>query len=356
MKNTVLQLIVQLKKTILPPTEERSESHFLIISTTGIGDTLWATPALRSLKDTFPKSTVVVVTSPLGKEVLYCNPYIDELYTIEDPVFFQLLALYKKLSKYRFATCLFFHTSQRALLPLVSMLGIPCIIGNAGMHKGLDHLLSHAILPCPAHHEIERRLALLKPLGIHSRQRALEVYLSEEEYRLPDPLEKGSWIILHPGASHTFKQWPKLSYLQLGRNLVSQLNVRIAITGNARESTLCEEIAAGIPGAISLAGIITLRSFAAFCSKADLLITNDTGPMHLAFAQKLPTVAIFSPTNPKICGPYNIDNAYPLYALQTCFPCIGKKCRDPLCLLQISCRQVSDLAIQVYRRNVCKKN
>lgn len=354
MKNIILKFLVQLVKKILPPHRERSNSHFLIMSTTGIGDTLWATPALRSLKDTFPKSRVVVVTSPLGREVLDCNPYIDKLYTIKDPVFFQLFALYKKLSKYRFTTCLFFHASQRALLPLVSILGIPCIIGNAGMQKGLDHLLSHSILPRPDHHEIERRLALLKPLGIYSRQRALEVYLSEEEYRLPNLLEKGSWIILHPGASHTFKQWSKLSYLELGQNLASQLNVKIAVTGNARESRICEEIATGIPGAISLAGIITLRNFAAFCSKASLLITNDTGPMHLAFAQKLPTVAIFSPTNPKVCGPYHIDNAYPLYALKTCFPCIGKKCRDPLCLLQISCRQVSDLAIKIYRQNVCE--
>lgn len=355
MKNIILKFLVQFAKKIIPLHRERSESHFLIISTTGIGDTLWATPALRSLKDTFPKSRVVVVTSPLGREVLECNPYIDELYTIEDPVFFQLFVLYKKLFKYRFATCLFFHTSQRALLPLVSMLGIPCIIGNAGMHKGLDSLLSHSIFSNPNYHEIQRRLDLLKPLGIHQKQNALEIHLSEEDYRLPDILEKGSWIILHPGASHTFKQWSKESYLLLGRNLVSQLNIQIAVTGNARESQLCASIANGISGAISLAGIITLRTFAAFCSKASLLITNDTGPMHLAFAQKLPTIAIFSPTNPKVCGPCNIDNAYPLYAPQTCFPCLGKRCRDPLCLLQISYRDVADLAVGIYRRNLCGK-
>lgn len=356
MKNAILKLLVQLVKNLTSKEEDRSDSHFLIISTTGIGDTLWGTPAIKNLKDTFPKSTVVVVTSPLGREVLDYNPYIDQLYTIKDPIFFHLFALYKKLSQYRFATCILFHTSQRALLPLVSMLGIPCIIGNTGMQKGFDHLLSHPILPCSAHHEIERRLALLKPLGIHSRQSTLEVYLSEEDYRLPDILEKDSWIILHPGASHTFKQWTKSSYLQLGKELALQLNVRIAITGNARESAVCAEIANGIPGAISLAGIITLRTFAAFCSKANLLITNDTGPMHLAFAQKLPTIAIFSPTNPKICGPYHIDNAYSLYAMQTCFPCLGKKCRDPLCLLQISWHQVVNLAIKVYRENVYRKN
>lgn len=351
MKNTILKLLVGCVKKLTRENKERSESHFLIISTTGIGDTLWATPALKNLKDTFPKSIVVVVTSLLGKEVLDQNPYIDKLYTIKDPIFFHLFLLYKKLSQYRFATCILFHTSQRALLPFVSILGIPCIIGNVGMHKGFDYLLSHPIIPCSAHHEIERRLTLLKPLGIHSKQSLLEVYLSEEDYRLPDVLDKDCWIILHPGASQPFKQWPKESYLQLGKELASQLNARIAITGNAKEALLCTEIAKGIPGAISLAGIITLRTFAAFCSKANLLITNDTGPMHLAFAQKLPTIAIFSPTNPKICGPYHIDNAYSLYEMQTCFPCLGKKCRDPLCLLQISWRQVADLSIKVYREN-----
>lgn len=355
MKNTLLKLLARWGKKLACFSKDRSDRHFLIISTTGIGDTLWATPALKSLKDTFPKSVVIVVTSLLGKEVLAHNPYINELYTVTDPVFFDLFSLYKKLSRYRFATCILFHTSQRAILPFVSMLGIPCIIGNVGMHKGLDDLLSHPITPCSAHHEIERRLALLKPLGVHSRQSQLQVYLSEEDYRLPDLLEKGSWIILHPGASQPFKQWSKASYLHLGKELAAQLHVRIAITGNLREASVCAEIADGIPGAISLAGIIPLRTFAAFCTKASLLITNDTGPMHLAFAQKLPTIAIFSPTNPKFCGPYQIENAYPLYEVQTCFPCIGKKCRDPLCLLQISWRQVATLAIRVYRQNRCRE-
>ena len=294
----------------------------------------------------------MVVTSPLGKEVLQNNPYIDQLHVIRDPIFFQLYKLYKTLYPYRFGTAIFFHSSQRALLPLVSMLGIPSIIGNVGMHKGLDNLLSHPIHRINHHHEIQRRLALLKPLGVHRKESALEIHLSKEEYTLPARLETGDWIILHPGASHTFKQWSESSYLELGRALGSELQLQIAITGNTQEAALCSRIAGAIPGAVSLAGEITLRTFAAFCAKAKLLITNDTGPMHLAFAQNLPTIAIFSPTDPKFCGPYKIDYARPLYVQKTCFPCLGKKCRSPLCLLQISPREVIVLAKKMIRRDL----
>lgn len=344
MKNKILSFITRCIRKCTGRKEPRAENHFLIISTTGVGDTLWATPALKNLKCTFPESLIVVVTSPLGREVLQNNPYVDRLYVIRDPIFFQLYTIYKILHPYRFGTAIFFHTSQRALLPLASILGIPSIIGNVGMHKGLDNLLSHAIPRISHHHEIQRRLALLQPLGVHRQESTLEIHLSKGEYTLPARLEKGEWVILHPGASHTFKQWPEFSYLELGRTLASDLQLQIAITGNAREAALCTRIAEGIPGAISLAGEITLRTFAAFCAKARLLITNDTGPMHLAFAQNLPTIAIFSPTDPKLCGPYKIDHACPLYVRKTCFPCLGKKCRNPFCLLQISPREVIILA------------
>lgn len=352
MKNKILTFITFFIRKCAQLGKSRAESHFLIISTTGVGDTLWATPALKNLKCTFPQSRIVVVTSPLGKEVLHNNPYIDQLYVLTDPIFFQLYKLYKDLRQYRFGTAIFFHASQRALLPLASMLGIPSIIGNVGMHKGLDNLLTYAIPRADHHHEIQRRLALLQPLGVHRKESALEIHLAKEEYTLPAKLETGDWVILHPGASHTFKQWPEASYLELGRTLATELQVQIAITGNADEAALCTRIAEGIPRAISLAGEISLRTFAAFCAKARLLITNDTGPMHLAFAQNLPTIAIFSPTNPKFCGPYKIHHACPLYVRKTCFPCLGKRCQSPFCLLQISPGEVIELAKKMIRPNL----
>lgn len=352
MKNKILNFITFFIRKCATLGAPRIESHFLIISTTGVGDTLWATPALKNLKCTFPQSLIVVVTSPLGREVLHNNPYIDRLYVLRDPIFFQLYKLYKELMQYRFGTAIFFHTSQRALLPLASMLGIPSIIGNIGMHKGLDNLLTYAVPRVHYHHEIQRRLALLQPLGVYKKESALEIHLAKEEYTLPAKLETDNWIILHPGASHTFKQWPEASYLELGKALTSELQMQIAITGNAHEAALCTRIAGGIPGAISLAGEISLRTFAAFCAKAKLLITNDTGPMHLAFAQNLPTIAIFSPTDPKFCGPYKINHAFPLYARKTCFPCLGKRCRSPFCLLQISASEVIAVAKKMVRPNL----
>jgi ADP-heptose:LPS heptosyltransferase len=99
-------------------------------------------------------------------------------------------------------------------------------------------------------------------------------------------------------------------------------------------------VASGIAGAISSAGCLSLRGTAALIGRMALFITNDTGPMHIAFALKTPTIALFSPTDPALCGPYKAEKALALRKDTTCVPCIGKKCYNPLCLAQISPREV----------------
>jgi len=79
--------------------------------------------------------------------------------------------------------------------------------------------------------------------------------------------------------------------------------------------------------------------------KMNLFITNDTGPMHIAYALKTPAIALFSPTDPELCGPYKAQGKFKtIYKPVTCNPCIGKSCNAPECMKQITIEEVLESA------------
>ncbi len=351
MKNQLIKSLVKLLKPKRPYLEE--EKRFLILSTTGLGDTLWGTPAIRALRKCFPTSYIGVITSPIGKACLQHNPRIDEIFVVENPVLFHLFPLYWKLKKRCITHVLHFHTSQRPILPLASILGAAEIIGTHGINKGLDFLLTQA-LDHEGFHEIQRRLDIAAQIGAHSLDSSMELFLSQEdekiaEYFLSDrhipsylPL-----IGLHPGAKDGFKQWPVSHFIELGNLLVYNLGCRVVITGTPAEKTLVASVASQIEGAVA-ATDLPLLPMAALIKRMALMISNDTGPMHMAFAMKTPTIGIFSPTDPQLCGPYFAANAFPIAKKPTCSPCLRKKCREPFCLMQIGVQEIYDTALNIY--------
>ncbi|MEX0961437.1 MAG: glycosyltransferase family 9 protein [Simkaniaceae bacterium] len=301
--------------------------NILIVSSTGLGDTLWGTPAIRAIKKQYPKSSLTCLTSSIGKELLRNNPHLDHVLSFQDPLFSKLIPLYRTLKKKYFDTAILFHTSQRALLPLVKALNPGTLIATEGLNKGLDALLTHPI-PLTYEHEIQRRLHLLKPLQIAPDSLDMELHIDE-----PFPLPKPPFIALHPGAKDSFKRWQKEHFISLGQHLSKK--AAILITGSKAEKALSDEVANSIEGAQSLAGKLTLAQMAHLLKAAKCFVTNDTGPMHMAAALNTPILALFGPTDPKRCGPLT-SNSRVISVNKTCLPCLKKKCLSPFCLHQIS--------------------
>ena len=145
-------------------------------------------------------------------------------------------------------------------------------------------------------------------------------------------------VALHPGAKDSYKCWPKEKFIELGK-LLQQKGISLLITGVKEEHDLISSIAAALPGSKYLPAM-SLRQFAAILKKMALVITNDTGPLHLAIAVQTPVLALFAPTNPKICGPYHAKDAHVIQKPITCKPCLRRRCRLPFCMLQISPQEV----------------
>lgn len=350
MKNLLIKWIITLCKPGRPHSEP---SSFLIVSTTGLGDSLWGTPAVRALREAHPKAYIALLTLPIGEAVFRNNPHLSAIFVAKKPLLFSLLAMFKTLKQKRFGTIFIFHTSQRLILPFCSLLGAERIVGTEGINKGLDFLLTHP-LPAKPVHEIARRLDILgksadKPfLEIFPDQRdkaSVEEFFSTNKIAAYLPL-----IALHPGAKDRFKQWPVEHFITLGNLLVEATGCQIFITGNQEELPLLEKVAAAIPGAIPMGGTLGVRAFAVFLHKLDLFITNDTGPMHIAFAMNAPTIALFTPTDPKRCGPYLASRATVIAHAPTCTPCRKKRCPLPFCLYQISPQAILKTALAKLRK------
>ncbi|MCH9630969.1 MAG: Lipopolysaccharide core heptosyltransferase RfaQ [Chlamydiia bacterium] len=330
--------------------------RILIVSTTGLGDTIWATPAIASIRKSFPDCHLGVLTSSLGKAVLDRNPHIDKIFTIKHNCLLQIPRVLKALKKEKFDTALIFHVSQRPTLPLVHLAGPSKIIGTEGINKGLDFLLTHK-LKSDYVHEIERRLNIAKEAGVETSHETLELYTSKEDRESVDSFLKkakgsGPLIGIHPGAKDGFKMWPKENFIFLAKKLEHDLGAKVLITGDKSEKSLAEDIAKELRSAESVAGKFSLKETAALLEKLDLYIANDTGPMHMGFAMGANVLALFGPTDPNLCGPYKAKAAHIMKKPKSCMPCLNKKCREPFCMMQISKETVFNEASQILKNVV----
>ncbi len=327
MKNHLLKLLCR-----FIPVKKHSggeKRRILVVSTTGLGDTLWGTPTIESLRRSFPDSYLAALTSPIGKEVLKTNPRLDAIHVVEEPMLFRFLSLWSVLYRERFDTVLILHASQRLVFPLCSLLGATHVLGTHGMNKGLDSLLTEALFP-RYEHEILRRLRMVEEIGgkIHSEK--LSFFLEKREKLLPE----GKWVVIHPGSKDGFKRWPAKNFIEVGK----ALKTSVVVTGTKEEKSLIEAVASQIPGAIKYE-IPSLDAFSQVLNQAELLISNDTGSVHLACALDRPVIALYGPTDPHLCGPHKA-RATVLSRKPTCTPCIKRKCRAPFCLRQIGVNEV----------------
>lgn len=350
MKNLLIKFLISLCRFFRKKKPIASDDRrYLIVSTTGLGDTLWASPAIKALRQSYPNAYIAVLTSPVGKEVLRHSPHLNDIFVFTPS--FRLLSLLKKK---QLTTLLVFHTSQRAALPFCFFTGAREIIGTHGINKGLDFILTTALEPTYVH-EVVRRLEIVAQVGAKTSDPSLEMHIDEQDnaqassflnkHAIPSYLPI---IGIHPGAKDRFKQWDPECFIDVGNRLVQYTGCRIIVTGNPSENALMTHIASRIQGAIAMTDSLSIHTFAALVKKFSVMISNDTGPMHIAFAMGTPTVALFTPTDPQLCGPYFAERATVIEKKRTCAPCLRKKCNEPFCLLQISPDEVYQATLNLF--------
>jgi 3-deoxy-D-manno-octulosonic-acid transferase/heptosyltransferase-1 len=199
-------------------------------------------------------------------------------------------------------------------------------------------------------HALERYLDLVSQMGVQVEQAALhfpvpvdslkgaEALLRQEGFR-SRPL-----VVLHPVAKWETKQWPADRFARL-ISALGQKKATVVITGSPQDEGPVEEILHRTGGdsvkIINLTGKTNLMELAGVFSLSDLVLSPDTGPMHLAAAVKAPLIALFGPTAPWRTGPYGNDPKIIRKGLP-CSPCFKKKCQTMECMNSISVEEVLD--------------
>ena len=329
MKNWMLGVLARLLRRFAPTPDP---NHFLVVATTALGDTLWATPALQALRAGHPTARIVVLTSPVGEEVLRHNPWSDAIYVLREPMLRHFGTLWRKLCKERPATVVILHASQRLVIPLCVAVGAKRIVASSGRNKGLDRWLTDPVA-LRAEHEIVRRLRLVELVGGKRGGETLSFFLQPEE-KSSEP----GVVVLHPGAKDPFRRW--LGFRAL-REKLEWHGHKVVVTGSRAEAALLAEVGGRtlVPG--------SLRELAALVAEAKLVVTNDTGPAHLACALGAPLIMLFGCTDPQLFGPHQARNAHVIAKRPTCDPCLKRKCRRAFCQLQISPEEVFNLSMKV---------
>ena len=144
-----------------------------------------------------------------------------------------------------------------------------------------------------------------------------------------------AYALLAPGTNWPTKRWPIERFAALPPLLKQRFDLDTVVVGGPAE----RELTARIAGATNLAGQTTLRQLCALVERAAVVISNDSGPMHIAAAMDRPLVALFGPTNPVRTGPHNRPDAV-LRLDMPCSPCYSRQCSHQSCLQWIQVEPV----------------
>jgi len=315
-----------------------------------IGDAVMTFPALQSLKVNYPDFQLWVAARGWVKELFQNLDYIDGVIPLPDSAQLKnILSSANRIKPFKFETGLLFTNSFSSAL-LFFAARIPNRWGYArdGRRFLLTKTPSYTIKKSP-HHHVYHYLDLLEGLGMTTIAPELsfpvpETVIQKAVHRLkkcginPDrPL-----VVFNPGASYgPAKQWPMASFAQLGSMLQNTFRAEIILVGASSEVEIGKSIASLMEKKPCVTmGQTTLLDLAGILKAASLVVSNDSGPMHLANAIHTPVVALFGPTDPQITGPLQQPSAV-IKKEVPCWPCKYRKCPiDHRCMNEINPEEV----------------
>ena len=338
----------------------------LVVQTSFLGDTVLTVPLLAEVERRFPGAHLSVLCTPLGKDLLSNHPAVDELIVDDknerDRGWRGLWRQAKLLRSKEFTLALCPHKSFRSGL-LLFLARIPYRVGFA---QSQGSFLFHVrVNRDPRRHDVERTLSILQGVGIQSQECEpvldLPVAKQTREKVIRELRSLGLdttrlLVGVHPGSVWATKRWSAEGFARLIGMLKENYTCEILLFGGVGDAAVIAEVQERCGGcAVSLVDKVTLHELPAALSLCDVLITNDSGPMHIAVAKGVPVVAIFCATTPGLgFYPYS-GKAIVLEKDLPCRPCSahgGRRC--PLgtedCIRLIAPERVYQAVVQLLDR------
>jgi heptosyltransferase-2 len=349
----------------------------LVLQPNWVGDAVMATPTLRAIRNLYPDAHIAYMMKRYVKPLYTAIPWADQLITYRSGKTTKkagkgLFDLARRLRSAKFDLAILLPNSFKAAL-VCKMANIPRIVGYDRDGRGFlltDKLLPRKekgkFVPTPI---VKYYLGLAHYLGSQERDLSLKLFLTDSEKReaadvleraaLPRDIErpaasgKSPLILLNPGAQFgAAKCWLPEYFATLADRLIDELGATILLSGAPRERRIIETISRSMHHAPIdlLSKGSSLGSLKEIIRRCDLLITNDTGPRHIAAAFDVPVITLFGPTHPEWTEIY-FPKEKKLAVKVFCGPCQKKTCPlDHRCMTRLTPAMVYEATLTLLPR------
>ncbi len=333
------------------PAKDLKPFRILVRSSNWLGDAAMSVPAIRAIKAGRPDAHVTIAApakiAPLWKLV----PEVDEILPLKRKSLFAAARAIRQQPD--FDVAILFPNSLRAALE-VWLGGVPRRVGYRGHRRSwlLNQIVREARKPGPIEHQSNRYLRIAQECGaemaaIENRKSKIENIARNE----------GTKIALCPGAEYgPAKRWLPERFAEAASSIAAQQKVQWILFGTANDVDVGKQIAGALgDNCINRIGQTTLDQLIDELRECRLLLTNDTGSMHLAALLDVPTVAVFGSTEPKLTGPLGDGHVILRHQVE-CSPCFLRHCPiDFRCMKAVTVPEVVDAVMSILQGNTTKK-
>jgi ADP-heptose:LPS heptosyltransferase len=284
-----------------------------------MGDMLLAIPALRAIRQTFPEAEIGMISSTLNRGVMVNNPFIDDLYLYNKRNALSIIPLIRDLRRARFDLVIILHTVSFSFtsvaLAVLSGAGVRVGSTSPALGDSLTGSYLNLTLPLPAEEELERmneaehNLYPLNAIGVGTDDLAPVIVPGRESDLWADEFAERHWLsghfklAVHPGAGKTENIWPPERHAQVVNELNKRRPVSLIVVEGPSDTASVSEFLRVCNVESTLVSERSITDVAALLRRADLVLCNDTGVMHVSAAAGATTLAVFGPTDPNRWAP-----------------------------------------------------
>ncbi|MBU1727603.1 MAG: lipopolysaccharide heptosyltransferase II [Candidatus Omnitrophica bacterium] len=327
----------------------RDNKRILIFNVNWLGDVLFSTAVIRNIRYNYPDSFIACAVPKRCRSILEGNPYLNEIIIFDEKDshkgLFAQLSFIKMLKSKKFDMVFLLHRSfTRALVARLA--GIPERFGYYTKKRGF--LLTKKIIAPDRDslHRADYYLNVIEQSGLKVKDKFADFVFSDTDAKSVEDWLSHHGIasqdflaVLNPGGNWLPKRWPKENWVHLAEGLAKNFGAKIVITGAQTDVALARSIREAVKEKPVVAcGVFSLKQLGSLAKRADVFITADSGPLHIANAvgaKKI--IALFGPTSTMITGPLPQSNTVILQKDVGCpIPCYKVKCQDNRCMKAIT--------------------
>jgi lipopolysaccharide heptosyltransferase II len=293
----------------------------LIVVIAGIGDLVLASPSFRAIRNGYPEATIHLLTNSDASPLAVNYPYIDQVHPFpirqlrkSKRYLFEMLNVIRELREKRFDALINLYQvgSIAGAAKMGLMFSLLRATAKFGQNKfGFGCFLDETVNDnhFKDKHMVDAMIAIAKLAGGITDTKGIEVFwnkkIEPKWEKIFPPFGIKCLVGINPGGDRENRRWNPDKFVTVAQRLIDEFKVKVILLGGPTDRKIASYIAERINSDVTdLSGMIPVDELPFIISRLDLLITNDSGPMHIAAATKTPLVALFGPEDPSLFGPY----------------------------------------------------